>query len=62
VGAVGSGAFSAVVGAVAVEPSVFLSSSELQEDKKKSMLVANVVAKNLTCFILKNLNFRNKDQ
>jgi hypothetical protein len=63
-GAVASGAFSgAVVVSVAVlvvVSSVFLSSPELQDDKSISMLAANDVAKNLTCFILRSLNFRNK--
>jgi hypothetical protein len=48
------------VSAVVVVSSVFLSSAEPHEDKKIRMLVANVVAKNLTCFILRILNFRNK--
>jgi len=43
-----------------VVSSVFLSSPELQDDKRTRMLAANEVAKNLTCFILRSLNFRNK--
>jgi hypothetical protein len=59
-----SGAFSAAVvvsvAVLVVVSSVFLSSPELQEDKSISMLAANDVAKNLACFILRSLNFRNK--
>jgi len=52
-GGVGSGAVSVVVVAVAVVSSVFVSSPDPQEDSNINMLVANVDAKNLTCFIFK---------